>query len=146
MRRRGRRRFTETPYKIHVQPSDIWRAFDPGDVIQCSSPCACSRRIVRHKDQKDSRSDPNADSDAETSEEFSKKSVAYAIAYCFCKAKESFADSVPDAKEQVKAQESVSYSDTNRVTVGDRNSVCQSRGNTGTCSRKEGVAERLAIA
>jgi hypothetical protein len=113
------------------------------DVIRHRTRRECSRRIVRQENQKDSRPDANAYSDAETSEEFSKESVAYAIAYCFFETKENFADSIPDAEEQIKTQKGISYSNTERIALGNRDSICQSSGNIGTCSRKEGVAERL---
>ena len=62
------------------------------------------------------------------------------IANCFAKTKESFADSIPDAEEQIKAQENVSYSNTGRIAVGNRDSVCESGGITRSWSRKKRLA------
>ena len=112
-------------------------------------PCrACRRRIVRQKNQKDSRAEPNAKSDPKTSEDFTEESVAYAYAYGFAEKKESFSESIAnrDAQEQIKAQKSISYSNTERIALGNRDSICQSSGNTRTCSRNEGMAERLSFA
>jgi hypothetical protein len=54
------------------------------------------------------------------------------VARYFAETKESVSESVANrhAQEQVKTKESVSYSNTGRITVGNRDSVCESRGNT----------------
>jgi hypothetical protein len=116
------------------------------DLARSSVSCRCRRRIVRQKDQKAFRAYPNAESDPEASEDFHKEGVAYAIAYCFCQTKESFANSIPDTKKQIDAQENVSYSNAERIPVGNRDSVWQSDGNTGTGAGKERMAERLTLA
>ena len=68
------------------------------------------------------------------------ESDAHSNANCFAKIKESFADSIPDAEEQIKAQENVSYSNTGRIAVGNRDSVCESGGITRSWSRKKRLA------
>ncbi|PYK33955.1 MAG: hypothetical protein DME58_03555, partial [Verrucomicrobia bacterium] len=76
----------------------------------------------------------------QTSKTFDEETDAYALAYCFCERKESFADSIPDAEEQVKTQENVSYSNTGRIAVGNGNPACASGGITRSWSRKERLA------
>jgi hypothetical protein len=116
------------------------------DVIRDTPRCECRRRVVRHKDHENFRAHPNAKSVAQTSKTLDEEGDTYAIACCFCRTKKSYADSISDAEKQIKTQKDVSYSNTNRVTVRDRNAVCQSRGNAGTCSGKEGLAERFTVA
>ena len=65
---------------------------------------------------------------------------AYAIAYCFAKTQESFADSNPDGEEQIKTQESVSYSNTRRIAFGNRDSVPESGGIPRSWARKKRLA------
>jgi hypothetical protein len=111
----------------------VWRAV-----------CGPLRRgIARHKDQKSFRA--IAHTDSQTSKE---ETDTNSVARDFAETKESFSesDSIPDAKKQIKAQKSISYSNAKRVPVGNRDSFCESGGNTGTCSRKEGMAERLSFA
>ena len=84
----------------------------------------CGRRIVRQKDQESFGARSNACSITQTSKRLDEEADAYAITDCFCETKEGFADSLPDAEEQVKTQENVSYSNTGRIAVRDRNSVC----------------------
>ena len=67
-----------------------------------------------------------------------KQADTYSNANCFAKIKEGFADSIPDAEEQIKAQENVSYSNTGRIAVGNRDSVRESGGITRSWSRKKG--------
>jgi hypothetical protein len=108
------------------------------------SVCRQRRRgIARHKDQKSFRAVAHTDSQTPK-----KESDTNSVAREFAETKESFSESIAnrDAEEQIETQESVSHSDTSRVTIRDGNSVCQSRGNTGTCSWKEGVAERVTVA
>ena len=112
---------------------------DSRDLVWRSLPRTCGRRIVRHKGQKSFRSVANTDS--QTPEE---ENDAYSIAYAFAKTKESFAES--DAQGQIEAEENISYCNSERVTICDRNSVTQSGGNTRTCTREERLAERLTIA
>ncbi|PYJ45218.1 MAG: hypothetical protein DME80_03570 [Verrucomicrobia bacterium] len=72
----------------------------------------------------------------------------YSSAREFAETKESFSESIADrdVEEQIEAQENISYSNTERVTICDRNSVAQSGGNTGTCTREERLAERDTFA
>ena len=86
---------------------------------------AAPPRVVRHKIKKlSSHRQPLANTEEETD--------THSNANCFAKTKESFADSIanPDAEEQIKAQKSISYSHTERIPVGNRDSVCESGGNT----------------
>jgi hypothetical protein len=48
--------------------------------------------------------------------------------------------SIPNAEEQVKTQENVSYPNAGRIAVGNRDSVCESGGITRSWSRKERLA------
>jgi hypothetical protein len=116
---------------------------DSCDLVRSRSCCAFSRGIARYKDQKSFRS--IAYTDSQTPKE---ESDADPIASHLAETKESFSESIAnrDAQEQVKAQENVSYSNTGRIAVGNRDSVCESSGNTGTCSRKKGLAERFTFA
>jgi hypothetical protein len=52
------------------------------DIIQCSVGCA-SRRIVRHKNPKDSGANADAYSIAQTSEALGEETHSHAIAYRF---------------------------------------------------------------
>ena len=77
---------------------------------------------------------------AKTSKTLDETTDTHSNANCFAKIKESFADSIPDAEEQIKAQENVSYSNTGRIAVGNRNSVRESGGITRSWSRKKRLA------
>src|SRR5207245_10589706 len=90
-----------------------------------SQPRGPNQRIVRHKNQKDSCADANTD--AQTSETHPK---------------ESFADSISesDTEDEIKAQKSISYTHTNRISGCDRDTVAQCGRNA--CSREEGLAQR----
>ena len=81
-----------------------------------------------------------AHSDSQTSKTFDEETDTHSIANCFAETKESFADSIPDAEEQIKAQENVSYSNTGRIAVGNRDSVCESGRITRSWSRKKRLA------
>jgi hypothetical protein len=106
------------------------------------SVCGPRRRgIARHKDQKSFRA--IAHTDSQTPKE---DTDTNSVARDFFEAKESFADSIPDAEKQIKAQKSVSYSNTERIAVGDRDSICESGGTNRSCSRKKGLAERFTFA
>jgi hypothetical protein len=78
-------------------------AFNPCDLVRASLRGTCSRRIVRHENQKDSCAFANTDS--QTPEE---KSGTHSIAQSFAETEESFANSVskPDTEGQIKAKES----------------------------------------
>jgi hypothetical protein len=67
------------------------------------SPCGARRRIAGHQDQKSFRAIAHTDSQTPK-----KESDTNSIARDFAETKESFSDSIPDAEEQIKAQESVS--------------------------------------
>jgi hypothetical protein len=86
--------------------------------------CVCSAsssRVLRHKGQKSFRAVANTES--QTPEE---EIDTYSRAREFAKTKENFANSISDAKEQIKTQERVSYSNTGRIAVGYRDAVCDS--------------------
>src|SRR5580765_3920250 len=83
---------------------------------------------------------------SKTSKTFDEATDTHSNANCFAKIKESFADSILDAEEQIKAQENISYSDTGRVAVGNRDSVCESGGITRRWSRQKRQAERQSVA
>ena len=105
--------------------------------------CGPRRRgIARHKDQKSFRA--IAHTDSQTSKE---ESDTNSVARDFAETKESFSESIaiPDAEKQIKAQESISYSNTERVPVGDRDAVCESDGNNRSGSREKGLAERFTF-
>jgi hypothetical protein len=85
-------------------------AFNPCDLPWASLRGTCSRRVVRHKDQKGFRTCADADSESQASKE---ESDAHAIAYRFAKTKESLANSEPNPENQIKRQESVSDACTN---------------------------------
>ena len=76
----------------------------------------------------------------QTSKTLDEETDAYSIADCFCETKEGFADSIPDAEEQIKTQEDVSYSNTGRIAFGNGDSVRESGGITRTWSRKKRLA------
>jgi len=112
-------------------------ASNSGDLVRSGCYCAFRRRVVRLKNQEDLRARSNAEFISQTPEE---KSDAHSNANCFAKIKESFADSIPDAEEQIKAQESVSHSSTGGIAGGNRDSVRESGGITRSGSRKKGLA------
>ena len=97
-----------------------------------------SRRVVRYKNQENLRARSNAEFISQTPEE--EENDTRSNANCFAKIKESFADSIPDAEEQVKTQENVSYSNTGRIAVGNRVSVRESGGITRRWSGKKRLA------
>ena len=105
------------------------------DRIRRTSSRVSSRRVVRYKNQEDLRARSNAEFISQTPEE---KSDTHSN--CFAKIKESFADSIPDAEEQIKAEKSVSYSNTGGIAVGNRDSVRESGGITRSWSRKKRLA------
>jgi hypothetical protein len=95
----------------------VWRAV-----------CGPLRRgIARHKDQKSFRAIAHTDSQTPKEE-----TDTNTVARDFAETKEGFFESIAnrDAEEQIKTQESVSYSNTGGIAVGDRDSVGESRGNT----------------
>ena len=112
-------------------------ASNSGDLVRSGCCFAFRRRVVRYKNQEDLRARSNAEFISQTPEE---KSDAHSNANCFAKIKESFADSIPDAEEQVKTQENVSYSNTGGIAVGNRDSVRESGGITRSWSRKKRLA------
>jgi RNA:NAD 2'-phosphotransferase (TPT1/KptA family) len=69
-----------------------------------------SRRVVRHKDQKNLRAHTNTDSSAKTSETLGQKIHAQSVANGLAETKEGFADSISesDAQNEIKTQKSVS--------------------------------------
>ena len=77
---------------------------------------------------------------SKTSKTFDEATDTHSNANCFAKIKESFADSIPDAEEQIKAQENVSYSNTGGIAVGNRDSVRESDGIARSWSRKKRLA------
>jgi hypothetical protein len=101
-------------FRIHGRAPSSETSSNSRDFDQHTPRRECRRRIVRQKDQKDSRAEPNAYSDPETSEDFSKESDGYANADFFAETKESFSESIANrhAQKQIKAQESISYSNT----------------------------------
>ena len=96
-----------------------------------------SPRVVRYKNQEDLRARSNAEFISQTPE---KENDTHSNANCFAKIKESFADSILNAEEQIKTQENVSYSNTGGITVGNRDSVCESGGIPRSWSRKKRLA------
>jgi len=108
------------------------------------SVCGPRRRgIARHKDQESFRAIAHTDSQTPKEE-----SDTNSVARDFAETKESFSESIaiPDTEKQIKAQESISYSNTERIAVGNRDAVCKSGGNTRTGSRKKGLAECFTFA
>ena len=102
------------------------------------SVCSASRsRVLRHKDQKSFRAVANTES--QTPEE---EIDTYSSAREFAKTKENFADCIsqPDVEEQIKTQESVSYSSTGGIAVGHGDSVCESDAITRSWSREKRLA------
>jgi hypothetical protein len=116
---------------------------DSCDLVRSRSCCAFSGRLARHKDQKSFRA--IAHTDSQTSKE---KTDTNSVARDFAETKESFSESIAnrDAQEQIKAQKNISYSNTERIAVGDRDSVCESGGTNRSCSREKGLAERVTFA
>jgi hypothetical protein len=107
------------------------------DVIRWALHRGGSRRIARHKDQKSFRAIANTDS--QTSKE---ESDTHSIANARTKTKESFADSISesDTEDEIKAQESISYTHTERISRCNGDTVAQCGRNA--CSREEGLAQR----
>jgi len=108
------------------------------------SVCGPRRRgIARHKDQKNFRAIAHTNSQTPKEE-----TDTNSVARDFAETKESFSESLANrhAQEQIKAKKSISYSHTERIPVGNRDSVCQSSGNTRTGSRKKGLAECFTFA
>ena len=101
--------------------------FSRCDRIRRTSSRVSSRTVVRYKNQEDLRARSNAEFISQTPEE---ENDTHSNANCFAKIKESFADSIPDAEEQIKTQESLSYSDARGIAVGNRDPFCQSGGIT----------------
>ncbi len=102
------------------------------------SVCGPRRRgIARHKDQKSFRAIAHTDSQTPK-----KETDTNSVARDFAETKESFSESIaiPDAEEQIKTQENVSYSNTGRIAVGNRDSVPDSGGITRSWSRKKRLA------
>jgi hypothetical protein len=118
-------------------------AFNPCDLTWASLRRTYSRRIARHKDQKDSCAVANADS--QTPQE---KSDPHSIARNFAETKESFADSVSKSvsEKQIKAQKTI------RHTRTRRKSITNSSGNTTASAfrqsrfRKKSLAQRESFA
>ncbi len=105
----------------------VWRAVCG---LRCSG-------IARYKDQKSFRAIAHTDSQTPKEE-----TDTNSVARDFAETKESFSESIaiPDAEKQIKAQKSISHSNTERIAVGDRDSVCESRGIARSWSRKKGLA------
>jgi hypothetical protein len=100
------------------------------------SVCGPRRRgIARHEDQKSFRAIAHTDSQTPKEE-----TDTNSVARDFAETKESFADSIPDAEDQIKTQERVSYSNTGRIAVAHRDSVCDSGRITRSCSRTKRLA------
>ena len=99
--------------------------------------------IARHKDQKSFRAIAHTESQTPKEE-----TDTNSIARDFAETKESFSDSIaiPDAEKQIKAQKSISYSNTERIALGNRDSVSESGGTNRSCSRKKGLAQRFTVA
>jgi len=112
-------------------------AFNFRDVIRCARRGGGSRRVTRRKDQKSFRAIANTDS--QTSKE---ESDTHSIANARTKTKESFADSISesDTEDEIKAQESISYTHTERISRCNRDTVAQCGKNA--CSGEEGLAQR----
>jgi hypothetical protein len=109
--------------------------FSRCDRIRRTSSRVSSRRVVRFKNQEDLRARSNAEFISQTPEE---KSDTHSN--CFAKIKEGFANSIPDAEDQIEAQENVSDSNTGGITVGNRDSVRESGGITRSWSREKRLA------
>jgi hypothetical protein len=102
------------------------------------SVCSASRsRVLKHKDQESFRAVANTES--QTPEE---EIDTHSSAREFAKTKENFSHSVsePDVEEQIKTQESVSYSSTGGIAVGYRDSLCECDPITRSWSRKKRLA------
>jgi sensor histidine kinase regulating citrate/malate metabolism len=100
--------------------------------------CGPRRRgLARHEDQKSFRAIAHTDSQTPKEE-----TDTNSVARDFAETKESFSESIANrhAEEQIKAQESISHSNTGRITVGNRDSVRESHGNTRSWSRKKRLA------
>jgi len=124
-------------------PLDHEMAFNFCDAIRCALRRGGRRGIARHKDQKSFRAIAHTDSQTPKEE-----TDTNSVARDFAETKESFSESITnrDAQEQIKAQKNISYSNTERIAVGDRDSVCESGGTNRCCSRKKGLAERVTFA
>jgi len=112
-------------------------AFNFCDAIRCALRRGGRRGIARHKDQKSFRAIAHTDSQTPKEE-----TDTNSVARDFAETKESFSESIAnrDAEEQIKAQESVSHSNTRRIAVGNRDSVRESGGITRSRSRKKRLA------
>jgi len=77
-------------------------AFNPCDLPWASLRGTCSRRVVRHKDQKSFRAIANTDSQASEEE-----SNAHSIAGGRTKTKESLANSNSEPDAEIKAKETI---------------------------------------
>ena len=110
-------------------------AFNFCDAIRCALRRGGRRGIARHKDQKSFRAIAHTDSQTPKEE-----TDTNSVARDFAETKESFADSIHDAEEQIKTQENVSYSNAGRIAAGYRDSVCDSGGITRSWSSKKGLA------
>src|SRR5215211_2518941 len=110
-------------FRVRVPPSET--ASSSRDFDRDTPRRECGRGIARHEDQKSFR--VIAHTDSQTPKE---ETDTNSVARDFCETKEGFADSIAnrDAEEQVKAQENVSYSNTGRIAVGNRDSVRESGG------------------
>lgn len=111
--------------------------FSRCDRIRRPSSRVSSRRVVRYKNQEDLRARSNAEFISQTPEE---ENDTHSDANCFAKIKEGFADSILDAEEKIKTQESVSYSNTGGIAVGDTDSICESGGIRRRWSREKRLA------
>ena len=95
----------------------------------------CSRRVVRHEDQKSFCTNSDADS-AKASQTRDEKKHSQSIGHGFAEAKKSFADSVSHsyAEGEIKAQKGISYA----IFISDRhaggNAVSKSGRNATTFS------------
>lgn len=105
-------------------------AFNPCDLTWASLRGTCSRRVVRHENQKGFRADTNADCITQTSKACRAESFAASVSDGFAKEEEDFSDSISDCdtEEQIKAQKSewIAHAGSRR------NSVANSSGNSYT--------------
>jgi hypothetical protein len=101
------------PYNFGDLPTNISRASDRRDFIWDTPCCEGCRRVVRHKDQKNSCADANAGSDAQASETFSEENDTQPIVHNFATTQEDFTHSFSqsDTEVQIKAETSVSDAD-----------------------------------
>jgi hypothetical protein len=98
-------------------------ASDSCDLVRCHCCRACGRRVVRHKNPKDSGANADAYSDSQTSKTLDEESDTYAITHRFSQTKKSFAYSFANADEQIKAEKGESNSNTRARRKSIRDSI-----------------------